>query len=318
MERSRRGTERYVTPVLTNAPTSLAGVLLEKVPPVWNRRWLNWLVRDPRGRLKRLRLRLTVNRLRTAIVKREFERSEQLTSRERELLRRMDSRVHPYEDMYQGDGRHYFKVAMSTVSCLDRALEAAKVETPSVILDMPCGYGRELRALAARFPQASLTACDIRSKAVRFCARRFGAEGIVSSKQLDTVSFARAFDLIWCGTLMTNFDAPQTLALLDLFVRSAGRGALIVFTTHGESVLERLRDGADYGLAPEGVQALIRTYEQTGYGYADYPWETGYGISVISPRWMRDQLKRYPALREVYFAERDWDDHQDVFGVVSS
>jgi SAM-dependent methyltransferase len=285
---------------------------------VANRRWLNRLVRDPRGRLKRLRLRLTVNPLRTALEKREVARSAQLTSSERELLRRMDSRVHPYEDMYEGDGRHYFKVAVSTVSCLDRALEAAELDTPSVILDMPCGYGRELRALAARFPQASFTACDIRPKAVRFCARRFGAEGVVSSKHLDTVTFGRAFDLIWCGTLMTNFDAPQTLALLDLFARSADRGALIVFTTHGESVRERLREGATYGLAPQGVQTLIRTYEQTGYGYADYPWETGYGISVISPRWMRDQLKRFPTLREVYFAERDWDDHQDVFGVVSS
>jgi SAM-dependent methyltransferase len=273
--------------------------------------WLEWLVRDPRGRIKRLWLRLSVNPLRTAVQKWRFGRSPQLSPADRELLRRVDSRVHPYEDMY---GRDYFAVSLSALRCVDRALEAANLQAPSAILDMPCGYGRELRALVARFPQASVTVCDIRPKTVRFCAQRFGAEGVVSAKALDTVSFQRTFDLIWCGTLITNFDPPQTLALLDLFVRSAGSGALIVFTTHGEYVRQRIEDGANYGLIPDGVQRLTSTYDETGYGYADYPWETGYGVSVISPRWMRDQLGRHPALREVYFAERDWDNHQDVFG----
>lgn len=272
-----------------------------------------WVFRDPRGRMKRLWLRLSVNPFRTAVQKWQFERSSRLSTADRELLRRVDSRVHPYEDMYGGD---YFSVSLSALRCVDRALEAANREAPSAILDMPCGYGRELRSLVARFPQASVTVCDIRPKAVRFCARRFGAEGVVSAKRLDTVSFRRAFDLIWCGTLMTNFDAPQTLALLDLFVRSASSGGVIVFTTHGEFVRQRIHGGTDYGLTAQGVQKVIRTYEQTGYGYADYPWETGYGISVTSPCWMRNQLTRYPCLKEVYFAQRDWDNHQDVFGVL--
>ena len=276
----------------------------------------HWLLQDPRGRIKRLGLRVRVNPLRTAVEKRALQRSSDLSDAERELLRRVDSHVHPYEDMYQGDGRHYFSVAVSAVSCLDRAREAAGVGEPSSILDMPCGYGRELRALVARFPDAAVTACDIRPKAVRFCARRFGVEGIVSAKRLETVVFPRAFDLIWCGTLMTNFAAPQTLALLDLFARSAVSGALIVFTTHGESVLERIQAGANYNLTPAEVRTLTRTYEQAGYGYTDYAWETGYGISVISQSWMQDRIARDPSLREVHFAERDWDRHQDVFGVV--
>jgi SAM-dependent methyltransferase len=222
--------------------------------------------------------------------------------------------------MYQAKSRDYFAVSLSAVSCLDRAREAARVGEPSAILDMPCGYGRELRALVARFPHAAVTACDIRARAVRFCAHRFGAEGVVSARRLDTVVFPRTYDLVWCGTLMTNFNAPQTLALLDLFVRNTERGALIVFTTHGEFVLDRLRGGATemYNLTADEVQTVIRTYEETGYGYTDYAWETGYGISVISPRWMRSQLTRYPSLREVYFAERDWDNHQDAFGVVKT
>ncbi len=263
--------------------------------------------------MKRLWLRLSINPLRTAVQKWRFGRRPELSAAERELLGRVDSRVHPYEDMYGSD---YFSVSLSALRCLDKALAAAKLAPPATILDMPCGYGRELRALAARFPQASMTVCDIRPKAVHFCARRFGAEGVVSAKDFQTVSFRRTFDLIWCGTLMTNFAPDQTLSLLDLFVRSANPGAAIIFTTHGDYVRERMTGGMDYGLTPDGVEAVLGGYEETGYGYADYPWESGYGISVISPRWMHDQLRQNSSLSEVYFAERDWDNHQDVFGVV--
>lgn len=275
--------------------------------------WFDWLVRDPRGRLKRLWLRLSVNPLRTAIQKRRYTRNSELSGADRELLRRVDSRVHPYEDMYGSD---YFYVSLSALRCLERALQAAELPSPETILDMPCGYGRELRAIAARFPNASVTVCDIRPKAVRFCARRFGAEGVVSAKDFDTVSFGRSFDLIWCGTLMTNYDRAQNVALLDLFVRSAKPGAAIVFTTHGEHVRDRLLAGMNYGLTPDGVDRVLKGYEEEGYGYADYPWETGYGIAVISPHRMRELLSRYSALREAYFGERDWDNHQDVYGVV--
>lgn len=279
----------------------------------WMREWVRWLFRDPRGRSKRLWLWLSINPLRTAVQKWRLVRSPEVSAAERELLRRADSRVHPYEDMYGSD---YFSVSLSALRCVERALEAAGLGPPATILDMPCGYGRELRALVARFPQASATVCDIRSKAVRFCARRFRAEGVVSAKDLETVSFRRTFDLIWCGTLMTNFDAGQTLSLLELFVRSANKGGAIIFTTHGEYVRERIAGGMHYGLSRDGVGEVLSGFEETGYGYADYPWETGYGISVISPHWMHDRLRQHPSLREVYFAERDWDNHQDVYGVV--
>jgi SAM-dependent methyltransferase len=280
------------------------------------RKWVDWLARDPRGRVKRLWLRLSINPVRTAVQKRRFTGTPGLSPADRELLRRIDSRVHPYEDMYGAD---YFSVSLSALKCLERALSAANLTAPSAILDMPCGYGRELRAIVARYPEASVTVSDIRPKAVRFCARRFRAEGVVSAKDFNTVHFGRTFDLIWCGTLMTNYDPAQNLALLDLFVRSANEGAAIVFTTHGEYVRQRLLGGMTYGLTPEGVHAVLRGYEETGYGYADYPWETGYGISVISPPRMRELLTRhYPSLREVYFAERDWDNHQDVFGLVKA
>ena len=229
-------------------------------------------------------------------------------------MRRTDSRIHPYEDMYTGDGRQYFSLSISAVRCIEAALEAAGAGTPNAILDMPCGFGRVTRSLVARFPEATVTVCDIRPTAVGFCARRFGAEGIMSSPVFEDLSFARAFDLIWCGSLVTHLDAPSTLALLDLFARSSRPGAVIVFTTHGDGVADAIKSGADYMLAPEGVGSLTRSYERSGYGYANYPSEPIYGVSVASPQWVRSHVGPRCGLREVYFAERGWDSHHDVFG----
>jgi 2-polyprenyl-3-methyl-5-hydroxy-6-metoxy-1,4-benzoquinol methylase len=174
---------------------------------------VGWLLRDRRGRLKRLRLRLTVIPPRTALQKRQVLKRPELSASARELLQRTDSRLHPYEDMYTGDGFPYFWAGLEAIRNIDNALETAGVEAPDAILDMPCGFGRVIRSLAARFPHASITGCDIRPSAVRFCKRRFAAEGVISSPAFEEIALPRAFDLIWCGSLATHLDSPQTLSI---------------------------------------------------------------------------------------------------------
>jgi 2-polyprenyl-3-methyl-5-hydroxy-6-metoxy-1,4-benzoquinol methylase len=242
------------------------------------RRRLDWLLRDPRGRLTRLRLRLTVTPLRTALAKRQMLNRSELSPKAKELLRKTDSRVHPYEDMFIDGSFPYFWAGLEAIRNIVAALELAGTEPPAAILDMPCGFGRVMRSLAARFPEASMTACDIRPRAVRFCARRFGAEGVISYPILafEEMSFAQPFDLIWCGSLVTHIDAPRTLALLDLFARSARPGALIVFTTLGTSVADEIQAGKDYMLTPPDVSRVLASYEQSGYGYANWSWESDY------------------------------------------
>jgi SAM-dependent methyltransferase len=282
--------------------------------PEMGRGRFGWLFRDPRGRLKRLRLRLTVIAPRTALQKRRMLRRPELSASAGELLRRTDSRLHPYEDMYTGDGFPYFWAGLDAIRNIENALETAGVAAPDAILDMPCGFGRVIRSLVARFPQASITGCDIRPSAVRFCTRRFAAEGVISSPAFEEIAFARAFDLIWCGSLATHLDSPQTLSLVDLFARSARSGAVIVFTTHGESVVEKIKAGADYMLTTSGVNLVLTTYERSGYGYANYPWESGYGVAAISPEWIRRNIEGRSGLHEIYFEERGWGGNHDVFG----
>jgi SAM-dependent methyltransferase len=219
--------------------------------------------------------------------------------------------------MYHGDGAHYFKVGLSAIRCIDEALSAATLPEPQTILDLPCGSGRVLRFLRQRFPDAEITACELDSGPVEFCARTFDAVPAFSSLNLDEVSLNKSFDLIWCGSLATHLNERGIGSLLRLFRRQLAAGGLMLFTTHGDFVARRIptRD-FDYGLTAEQINRIGASYPETGYGFEDYPGEKDYGVSLTSPDWIRGRVAEVGGLREAYFKERGWDDHQDVFGFV--
>jgi SAM-dependent methyltransferase len=254
---------------------------------------------------------------RTERLKQRLLSDPSLSETQRALLGKVSSRIYYNDGMYHGDGVHYLKVGLSAITCINEALEASSLKTVRTILDLPCGGGRVLRFLAQRFPEAEITACELERGPVEFCARTFGAQPAYSSLDLDEVSFEKKFDLIWCGSLVTHLTEVGITALLRLFHRHLETGGLMIFTTHGDFVARRLptRD-FDYGLAPEQIDVIGLDYPTTGYGFADYPGEKDYGVSLTSPEWIRARVQELGGLREVYFRERGWDNHQDVFGFV--
>jgi SAM-dependent methyltransferase len=255
--------------------------------------------------------------LRVERQKRRLLSDPSLSPGERDLLRGVSSRVYLGDGMYHGDGVHYFRVGLSAIAGIDEALANARLQDPRAILDFPCGSGRVLRFLAQRFPEAEITACELEHGPVEFCVRTFGARPAFSSLDLDEVSLARKFDLIWCGSLVTHLDADGIVSLLKLFKRHLAAGGLMIFTTHGDFVARRIptRD-FDYGLAQEQIDRIGIDYPATGYGFENYTGEKGYGVSLTSPAWIRARVAELSGLREVYFKARGWDDHQDVFGFV--
>jgi SAM-dependent methyltransferase len=254
---------------------------------------------------------------RPLIKKRRLLSDASLSEDERALLSKVSSRIYYNDGMYTGDGVHYFKVGLSAISCIEEALAGADLKTVRTILDLPCGSGRVLRFLAQRFPEAEITACELEREPVEFCVRTFGARPAYSSLNLDEVSLGKKFNLIWCGSLVTHLNEAGITALLRLFQRHLETGGLMIFTTHGDFVARRLptRD-FDYGLAEEQIDVIGADYPTTGYGFADYPGAKDYGVSLTAPEWIRAHVQKLGGLREVYFRERGWDDHQDVFGFV--
>jgi len=240
-----------------------------------------------------------------------------LGARERELLQQVETRISAGDGMYTGDGAQYYKVGLSAIRSIEEAIDAAQVGLVRRILDLPCGHGRVLRFLVRRFPEAEITASDLDRKGVDFCADVFGAEAIYSAPNLDQFSLRGQFDLIWCGSLVTHLNDTGIRALLAFFARHMQPDGLLIFTAHGERVIQRLRDQEfEYGIDPESVAPIIEAYRKEGFGFADYPGASGYGISLTSPEWIR-QAAAEIGLSEVYFRAQGWDDHQDVYGFTS-
>jgi len=254
---------------------------------------------------------------RPQLQKQRLLRDQSLKLRDRELLSKVSSRIYYNDGMYHGDGAHYFKVGLSAIHCIDDALAQADQKEVRTILDLPCGSGRVMRFLRHRFPEAEITACELEAGPVEFCVRTFGAEPAFSSRNLDEVSLGKQFDLIWCGSLITHLNGRGIVALLRLFHRHLAASGIMIFTTNGDFVARTIptRD-FDYGLEHEQIQRIGIEYPQTGYGFEDYPGEQDYGVSLTSPEWIRARVRGVGGLREVFFKERGWDNHQDVFGFV--
>lgn len=236
-------------------------------------------------------------------------------AKERELLEGVETRISAGDGMYKGNGAHYYKVGLAAIRSIDEAIEAARLGSVKRMLDLPCGHGRVLRFLVRRFPHAEITASDLDRKGVDFCANVFGTEAIYSELNLDQFSLRGQFDLIWCGSLVTHLNDRGIRTLLAFFGRHLQPEGLLIFTTHGERVIQRLRNQEfKYGIGLESVAPMIEAYRKGGFGFTDYPGASGYGISLTSPEWIR-QLAAEVGLREVYFRASGWDDHQDVYGL---
>jgi methylase of polypeptide subunit release factors len=136
----------------------------------------------------------------------KFASADTLTREEKALVYHVSARVHPNDTMYAvSSDEEYLSAGLSALRCIEYCLNFSnndnKVRT---ILDFPCGYGRVLRFLRARFPDADVTVSDIVPEAVAFCTRVFAAIPEMSNRDFTRLSISRRFDLVWCGSLITH------------------------------------------------------------------------------------------------------------------
>ena len=224
--------------------------------------------------------------------------------------------IAPDDDMFRrGKPEHYYAVGREALKIVDEALAVAKVPPPSAILDLPSGYGRVLRMLKAAFPGASLTACDINRAAVDFCARVFGAEPVVADPRPDALSLPHSYDLIWCGSLLTHLPQQAFHGMLELFDRHLQPGGVLVFTTHGRTIVELLEaDRVRFSIFPAGAARLQQRHAKTGFGFQPYPdsRDRSYGIALTSEAWVRRALERRRRLRLISYTDAAWDGAQDA------
>ena len=259
--------------------------------------------------------------------------------------------ISPNDQMHEASPEYYFQAGQLALRCVRLALLSAGRTDAARILDLPCGHGRVLRILKAAFPEASLTACDINRDGVDFCAQTLGATPVYSAPHPRDVELDDRFDLIWVGSLLTHLDLEGTRAFLDLFESLLEPGGVLVFTTHGRMIADRVRAGLAtegmkkreveerygvsrphllWGMSYQQVGTLLEGYESDGFGYSDWFTEQqreklsmplNYGISIADPSWVCAELERRSSLRLVLYKEAGWGPalnwwSQDVVGCV--
>lgn len=238
---------------------------------------------------------------------------------QRDLFERLNRVIAPGDSMYHGNERYYFECGASALAAIEDALAVAGVAPNQVrtILDYACGFGRVLRWLKVAFPSAELGAIDIDETALEFVknvlAVRTQNADISLSTRLDS-----SFDLIWCGSLVTHLSETDSSALLKYLASHLNNGGLLAFTTHGPYVARRVRSGEKlYGLEADEAEALLAQYDSSDYGFGVYPKRRGYGISACKVSRMMEIIEA-AGMSPVYYREKGWVKHQDVFACRSS
>jgi len=231
--------------------------------------------------------------------------------------------------MVEGGWRHYFAAGLDAIRCIDAVLEQQPIE-PKRILDLPSGWGRVLRHLTVRFPDAALVASDIVYDGPLFCAKRFGAEPMASSGDFASLALPGPFDLIWVGSLFSHLDIDHADSLLRLLTRTLNPNGVLITTTLGDSAVNRFEaEGPGDHHLPEEAAAAIADYRRDGMGFVEYSrfswslWPSSgesnalassrYGVAFMSPDWMMAAGER-AGLEPIYFRAQDWDEQQDVHG----
>jgi SAM-dependent methyltransferase len=217
--------------------------------------------------------------------------------------------------MHDGNRCHYFSCGASALTCILHSLGLSKIEKPNKILDFGCGAGRVTRWLRAAFPEVIIHACDIREQDLDFVKQSCGATTFVSGVDIDALESIGYYDVIWVGSVFTHLSPEVSTKLFDKLMKWLNPKGVLVFSVHGRFVLQRVNAGDNiYGLGKNWGK-LLKGYKKNGYGYADYPFTEGYGISLSRSTWWIDLIENRNHVRLVSLSEQAWDNHHDVIAV---
>jgi SAM-dependent methyltransferase len=214
---------------------------------------------------------------------------------------------------------HYFHAGADALRLIVAALIVNLRDVPRRILDFPSGSGRVTRHLRAFFPDAEIWACDLDEGHIAFCAKHLGARPQKSVDDLSQLVFEQDFDLVFCGSLLTHLPQEGAIAALNAIVRALGPTGIALVTFQGRHAEHVQRHQWKY-LEDERFAIAERQVRQEAFGFVDYRGEfrtrfeneTPYGIALVRPSWVMRHLEANPHVRILGYAERAWDDHQDV------
>src|SRR5437016_6018977 len=187
--------------------------------------------------------------------------------------------------MFDGNIEHYLRVGQSAIAMIALAMLAARRPSVRSVLDLPCGAGRVTRHLRVFFPEAELFVSDLDKRAERFAAETFRAETIKAPRDFD-VPLTRAFDVIFCGSLLTHLPKPRFIRALRWLCDALAPDGLLVVTIHGRRA-DHAERNFNRHLDPSKWQRVREAAADAGFGFVETERhsDTSYGFSLTAPSW---------------------------------
>jgi len=219
-------------------------------------------------------------------------------------------KLHADDAMYWGDAHHYLSVGASALNIVRSMQMIAELPNFESILDFGAGAGRVTRWLRAAYPEAKITAAEIRQRDLEFCENAFGTYSWNSGIDIDTMEPPAQYDLIWIGSVLTHLSEGKSKLLLQKAVNWCKPNGLALVTFHGRSAYS-WRNSGKY-IKKDLLPEIEAGYEKLGFGYSDYPGQHGYGVAFCTPTWITRTVEEASDCRLVGISERVWDKHHDV------
>src|SRR5207248_3201717 len=100
-----------------------------------------------------------------------------------------------------------------------------------------------------------------------------------------------------------HLSAPRWTSLLDLLERVLAPEGLLLFTTQGRLIRDRIAERTwrdaygrpiweNWGVSEEALDEAVADYEREGFAYLEWGLlERQYGTSVATPAWVLAQLQ---------------------------
>lgn len=239
----------------------------------------------------------------------------QISGRAAKIYDSVSLNLCPGDGMFHGNSAHYLTCGASALNVISAAVALAEIE-PRTFLDFGSGAGRVTRWLRAAYPQAEIDATDIRAQDLDFCAQEFGAKTWLCGIDIDQVAAPSLYDVIWVGSVVTHLPMVVSERLVRKLFSWLRPDGILVASTHGRFVHFRSPEFDYYGIG-DGWAEVERQYlaDPIGYGYADYPGQKDYGISLIRLAWLSHLMERLQNARLILLSERAWDNHHDVLSL---
>jgi SAM-dependent methyltransferase len=219
----------------------------------------------------------------------------------------------PIDAMYEGNPDHYFGAGKSALTNIKHAVSIANIN-PQRILDFGCGAGRVTRWIAAEFPQAKIEGCDIRPEDIEFVGATFEVQTWRSEIEIEKLNPPSTYDLIWVGSVFTHLSDDVSAKLFEKMVSWLNPRGVMVLSSHGRYAAGSGHERGFYGIK-EQWGLVRREFENSRFGYADYPETPGYGISLAPLAWWANLIASRSNVRLILMTEQAWDDHHDVIAV---